>query len=120
RIDTGGHGLESFAENGFGQYRRGRGAVADFVAGLARNLVNELGPDVLERTGQLNFLADGDAVLGDTWGTERLLQDDVATRGAHGHLHRPGELAQSFEDLLPGFLRKHQLLGHFSSLLVCY
>ena len=65
RIGAGGDVAQAFLIDGQGQDGRGGGAVAGHVAGLLGDGVDQLGAHVLERVGQVDFLADGDAVLGD-------------------------------------------------------
>ena len=60
---------------------RGGGAVAGDVAGLLGDRVHELGAHVLEGIGQVDFLGDGDAVLGDGRAAEGFVDDDVAPVG---------------------------------------
>ena len=57
----------AFLENRLGQNRRGGGAVAGDIAGLAGGFLHQLGADVFVFVLQFDFLRDGDAVLGDGW-----------------------------------------------------
>ena len=81
RIAAGHDVARAFAENRPGQHGRGRRAVAGERRGLVGHLVHELGAHVLERVFQLDFLADGHAVLGDGRAAERLVDDHVAAGG---------------------------------------
>ena len=65
RVGAGGDVAQAFLVDRQGQDGGGGGAVAGHVAGLLGDGVDELGAHVLERVGQVDFLADGDAVLGD-------------------------------------------------------
>ncbi len=91
RVGAGGHGLDALAEDGLGQNGRGGGAVAGDVAGLAGDFLHHLRAHVLQRVLQLDFLGDGDAVLGDERRTELLFDDDVAALGTEGHLDCVGQ-----------------------------
>jgi hypothetical protein len=51
---------------------------------------------------QFDFLGDGDAVLGDARGAERLVDDDVAALGAERDLHRVGEDVDAAQHALAG------------------
>ena len=84
RIGAGGDVLRAFAVDGLGQHRGRRGAVAGDVRRLARHFLDHLGADVLERVLQLDFLRDGDAVLGDRRRPEFRVEDDVASLRARG------------------------------------
>ena len=92
RVRAGGDVLQAFAEDRLGEHGRGGGAVAGDVGRLGRDFLHHLRAHVLERIGQLDFLGDGDAVLGDGRRAELLVEDDVAALGAEGDLHRLGEL----------------------------
>src|SRR5262249_23757691 len=70
--------------------RRGR-AVAGEVTGLDRDLLDHLRAHVLELVGELDFLRDGHAVLGDAGCTERLVEHHVAALGAERDAHRVRE-----------------------------
>ena len=98
--------------DGQGEDGGGGGAVAGHVAGLLGDGVDELGPHVLERIGQIDFLADGDAVLGDGGPAERFVDDDVAACGPEGAADRLGQLLGSGEELFAGVVGVEQLFGH--------
>ena len=57
-------GLEAFLDDRLGQNGRRGGAVAGVVIGLGRDLAHHLRAHVLELVLELDFLGDGDAVLG--------------------------------------------------------
>ena len=120
RVDARREVLQALAEDGFGQDRGGRGTVAGDVVGLVGDLVHELGAHVLEGVGQVDLLGDRDAVLRDGGATEGLLEDDVATGGAEGHLDGLRELRDAHAHLLARGVVEHNLLGHGScSSLFC-
>ncbi len=73
-----------------------------------------LGAHVLVLVFELDFLGDGDAVLGDGRRAEALLEDDVAALGAERHLDGPGQLGDAPTHRLAGFLIECNLLrSHF-------
>ena len=92
RVHAGRHVLQAFAKDRLRQDGRRRGAVAGIVAGLGRDFLHHLRAHVLERIGQLDFLRNGNAVLGDGRCAELLVDDDVATLGAERHLHGVSQL----------------------------
>ena len=100
RVGAGDDVLRALAEDRLGQHGGGGGAVAGDVGGLARHFADHLGAHVLERILQLDFLGDGDAVLGDGGGAELLVEDDVAALGAEGDLDGVGEGVDAAEDRL--------------------
>ena len=57
-----------------GEHGGGRGAVAGDVVGLRGDFLQKLGAHVLVGVFELDFLGDGDAVLGDGGGAELLIQ----------------------------------------------
>ena len=113
RVRAGDDVLRAFAEDRLREHGRGRGAVAGDVGRLARHFADHLGAHVLERVLQVDFLRDGDAVLGDGGGAELLVEDDVAALGAERHLDGVGELVHAAQDGLARFLAVNNLLCHF-------
>src|SRR5690606_10765485 len=66
---------------------------------------------VLELVLELDFLGDGDAVLGDARRTEALVDHDVAALGAERDFHRVGERINALEDALARIAREPDVLG---------
>ena len=66
-VCAGGHVLETFAVDCFSKNGRSRGSVSSHVAGFGCHFANELCAHVFIGIFQLDFLGDGDAVLGDGW-----------------------------------------------------
>ena len=85
RVHAGGDGLGAFLDDRGREHRRGGGAVASDVGGLRSDLAHHLGAHVLELVLKLDFLRDGDAVLGDARSAEALVEHDVAAFGAERH-----------------------------------
>ena len=81
RVAAGHDVAGAFAEDRAGEHGGGRRAVAGERRGLVGHFVHELGAHVLERVFELDFLADGHAVLGDGRAAERLVDDHVAAGG---------------------------------------
>ena len=101
RVGAGGDVLQALAEDGLGQNGGRGGAVAGEVGGLGGDLLHHLGAHILDRVAQLDFLGDGDAVLGDGRRAELLVDDDVSALGTEGDLHRLGELVHAPLELGP-------------------
>ena len=112
RVGAGDDVLRALAEDRLREHGRGGGAVTGDVRRLARDFADHLGAHVLERILQVDFLGDGDAVLGDGGGAELLVEDDVAALGAEGHLDRVGEGIDAAQDGLPRLLAVNNLLCH--------
>ena len=104
RVRAGGDVAQALADQRLGQDGRGRRAVTGDVVGLLRDLLDELGADLLVRVLELDLLGDGDAVVGDRGGAPLLLQDDVAATRAERHLDGVGELVHAALEAAPGLL----------------
>ena len=111
RVVAGGDHLDALGEDGAGEHGRGRRAVAGDVGGLAGDFLHHLGAHVLELVLELDFLGDGDAVLGDVGRAERLLEDHVAALGAEGHGDGVREDVHSAQDAIPRVLAESYVLG---------
>src|SRR5712692_2683061 len=88
RVHAGSNRLGAFTDDGRGQHGRGGGSVAGSIGRLGGHFAHHLGAHVLELVVKLDFLGDGDAVLGDAGGAERLVEHDVAALRAERHLYR--------------------------------
>src|SRR6266487_662925 len=95
RVGARGDRLQPFAEDRLRQHRRGGRAVPGDIGGLGRHFLHHLGAHVLDRVLELDLLRDGDPVLGDRRVPELLVDDDVATLGTEGDLHRLGQLVHA-------------------------
>src|SRR5262249_46691845 len=62
---------------------------------------------------QFDFLRDGDAVLGDGWRAEFLLDDHVAALGAESDLYGISQQVDAAENRLAGLFSVNNLLCHF-------
>ena len=111
RVHAGGNGLVAFLDDRLGQNGRGRGAVAGDVVGLRSDFADHLGAHVLELVFKLDFLGDGDAVLGDARCAERLVDDDVAALGAERDLHGVGEDVDAAQHALAGVAGEFYFFG---------
>ena len=120
RVGAGGNRLGAFLDDRLGENGGGGGAVAGEVGGLGSDLAHHLGAHVLELVLELDLLGDGDAVLGDAGGAERLLDHDVAALGAERHLDGVGENVDAAQHLLARVLTKFNVLScHGEQLLNC-
>src|SRR5439155_27226521 len=81
RIGAGGDVFEAFAENRFGQDRRGGGAITGGVAGLAGDFADHLGAHILVGIFQFDFLGHRDTVFGDGWRAKLFVEHDVTAFG---------------------------------------
>src|SRR3546814_9550785 len=86
RVHAGGNRLHAFADNRLSENGGGGGAIARDVVGLRGHFAHHLRAHVLELVLKLDFLGDGDAVLGDARRAEALVEHDVAALGAKRHL----------------------------------
>ena len=112
RVGAGGHVAQALADHRLGQHGGGGGAVAGDVVGLGRDLLDELGAEVLVRVGELDLLGDGHAVVGDRRGAELLVQHDVAPARAERDLDRVGERVDAVLQQVPRVIGEAQDLRH--------
>jgi hypothetical protein len=102
-------------EEGLGEHRRGRRAVAGVLGGLRGRFLDELGAHVLNLVAQLDLLGHGDAVLGHRRAAPRLVEHGVAAARAQGRLDGGGELLDTGQQRLAGLDVERQFLhGHGS------
>ena len=109
----------AFAEDRPGEHGGGRRAVAGERRGLVGDLVHELGAHVLERVFELDFLADGDAVLGDGRAAERLVDDHVAAGRAERDRHGVGQLVHAARASWPARRRRKRVALPLFEFLDC-
>src|SRR6185503_7853531 len=114
RIHAGGDRLGAFAHDRLRQHGRGGGAVARGVVGLGGDFAQHLRAHVLELVVELDFLGDGDAVLGDTRRAERFVEDDVAAFRTERDLDGVGKNIDAAQHPFAGIAGKFDVLGtHF-------
>src|SRR6185503_16605060 len=102
-----------------GKHGRGGGAIAGVVVGLGGDFAQHLRTHVFEFVLELDFLGDGDAVLGDARRAEALVDDDVAALGAQRHLDRVGEDVDALEDAFTRIAAEFHVLGcHLATLSI--
>src|SRR6202012_2782645 len=101
RVHAGGNRLGAFTDDRSRQNGCGGGAVAGSIGRLGGDFAHHLGAHVLELVVKLDFLGDGDAVLGDAGRAERLVEHDVAAFGAERDLDRVVENIDSAQHLVP-------------------
>src|SRR5690606_11769161 len=130
RVHAGGNGLQAFVDDRLRQNGSGGGAVTGFVVGLGRYVLDQLGAHVVELVLQLDFLGDGNAVLGDQRSTEALFQNHVTAFRAEGSFYRVSQDVYACQHLLAcgiaelDFFSSHRSEEHTSELqsrekLVC-
>ena len=87
-------------------------AVACDVVRLLGNFLHQLGADALERIVQVDFLGDGNAILGDRGGSPLLVEHDVAPLGAKRHLDGVGQQVEAALHATTGIFIKLDDLAH--------
>src|SRR5450432_2992779 len=113
RVHAGGNRLGAFTDDRSREHGRGGGAVAGRVGRLGGDFAHHLGAHVLELVFKLDFLGDGDAVLGDAGSAERLVEHDVAALGAERHLDGVGENLDTAQHAITGVDAEFDFLsGH--------
>ena len=94
-----------------GQHGRGGGAVAGCVGRLGGDFAHHLRAHILELVLKLDFLGDGDTVLGDARCAERFVEHDVAALGAERHLDVVGENVDAAQHAIAGFDAEFDFFG---------
>ena len=112
RVGAGRDVAQAFAHQRLGQHGGGGGAVTGDVVGLLGNFLDELGPDLLVRVLQLDFLGDRHTIVGDGGRAPLLLQDDVAAARPQGHPDGVGEDVHPALEPATRFLVESDQLGH--------
>ena len=103
-IGAGADVFHSLGEDGFGVDGGGGGSVAGDAGGLGGDFLDHLRAHVFVGIFQLDFLGDGDAVLGDGGRAEGFFEHDVSARRSERDFDGSGELANPAKDGLAGFL----------------
>ena len=119
-VAAGGHELHAFAVDGLSEHGGGGGAVAGDVVGLGGHFAHHLGAHVFKLVFELDFLGDGNAVLGDDGGAEGLFDHDVAALGSKGHLDGVGELIHAAGQFFTSFGVKQNFFGSHENILQNY
>ncbi len=111
RVHAGGNRLGAFTDDRGGENGRGGGAVAGRVRGLGGDFAHHLRAHVLELVVKLDFLGDGDTVLGDAGCAERLVEHDIAALRAERHLDCIGENLDAAQHTVAGIDAEFDFFG---------
>src|SRR6266545_2296905 len=112
RVGTGGDVAQALPDQRLGQHGRRRRAVTGHVVGLLRDLLDQLGADLLVRVLELDLLGDAHPVVGDGGRAPLLLQHDVAALRAQRHPHGVGEGVHAPLKAAARLLVERDNLGH--------
>ena len=104
RVGAGDNVLQAFVHEGLGQHGGGGGSVARDVVGLLGDFLDQLGADALVRILKIDFLGDGDAIVGDGRCAIGLVEHHIAALRAQSDLHGVGELVETRKHALTSFL----------------
>src|SRR5207244_11395262 len=116
RVHAGGNRLGAFTNDRSRQHGCGGGAVASGIRRLGSDFAYHLGAHILELVVKLDFLGDGDAVLGDAGRAERLVEHDIAALGAERDLHRVVEDVDTAQHLVAGIDAEFDFFGRHNDL----
>src|SRR5207247_9921471 len=111
RVHAGGNRLGAFAHDRLRQHGGSGGAVAGGVVGLGGDFAQHLRAHVLELVLELDFLGDGDAVLGDAGCAKTFFDHGVAALRTERHLHRVGENVDAAQHAVAGIAGKFNVFG---------
>ncbi|MNV18902.1 hypothetical protein D3C71_1097420 [compost metagenome] len=115
--------LGAFLDDGLGENSCRGGTVAGEIIGLRCHFAQHLRAHVFELVFQFDLFGDGDAVLGDAWRAERLVDDDVAALRAKRNFYRIGENIDATQHAFTGigvefdFFRSHLFTPSIGSFL---
>ena len=85
---------------------------------LVETSLHQLCAHVLKGIGQLHFLGDADAVVGDEGSAVLLIQNNVAALGTQRDLYGIGQSVNAGLQSLAGFIAAHNELRHNSYLRI--
>ena len=94
------------------QNGRGGGAVTGQVGSLLCDFDDQFGAHVFKTVFQVDFLGDGNTVLGNRWSTVRFIDDHVATGRAHRDGNGISQNVDSAKHACSGVIVKKQLFSH--------
>src|ERR1700693_2268839 len=120
RVHAGGNRLGPFPDDRSREHGRGGGAVAGSICRLGGDFAHHLGAHVLELVFKLDFLGDGDAVLGNAGRAERLVEHDIAALWAERHLHRIVENVDAAQHLVPRLNAEFNFFASHDVFLECW
>jgi len=96
-VHASGNRFAALLEDSSGENSGSCGSVTGLVVGLAGNLLNEVGADVVVSVRELDVLSNGNTILGNLGDSEASVEHDVATAGAKSNLHGIGKHVAAFE-----------------------
>ena len=110
-VAAGGDVLDGLGEDGAGEDGGRGGTVTGNLVGLAGDVLEETGTEVLELVLEGDGASDGHTILGDLGRAEAGLNEDVAALGTEGGGHGPGEGVDTLEKSLPALNAELELLS---------
>src|SRR5690606_35425075 len=114
RVHAGGNSLQTFGNDGLGQNGSSGGTVTGVIVGAGSNVLDQLRTHVLEAVLQLDFLGDGNAVLGDQRSTEAALDQDVAALRTQSGFNRVSQGVDACQHLVAcGHIKQNFFSSHF-------
>ena len=114
-VGTGGDVLQAFVHQGLCKHSCGGGAVSSNIVGLLGDFLDQFGTDALVRVVQVDFLGDGNAIVGDGRSAVGLVENHVAALRTEGDLNGVSELVEAREHSLTSFVVVCNDLCHCSS-----
>ena len=119
RVHAGGNELHAFVNDGLGENRGGRRAVAGVVARLGGDFTHHAGAHVFELVLEFDFLGDGHAVFRHRRSAEGAVEHDVAALRTERDLDGVGENIDAADHLGAGVITEKNLLSsHFCNPLL--
>ncbi len=112
RVSASGYVAQALGHDDVGQKRCGGGAVTSNVVGFHSSLADKLSAHVLDRVLKLNFLSDGNTIVGNQRSAEGLLQGNVTALGAQRYLNGVCQLVDACSKSGAGISLELDILSH--------
>ena len=100
RVHAGSNSLQTFGNDGLSQYGSSGGTVTSVIVGTGSNVFDQLRAHVFKLVFQLDFLGNGNAVLGDQRRAEAALDQHVTALRTQGSFNRIGQRVHAVQHLV--------------------
>ena len=109
-VHAGGDRFAALLEDGTSENGGGRGAITGLIVGLAGNLLDEVGTDVVVAIAELDVLGNSDTILSDLGSAKSSVEDDIATAGSESDLDSVSEHIAALKHESAGFSTEFDIL----------
>ena len=116
-IDSSNNGSQSFIEDGLGENSCRCRTITSNITGLTGDFTHHAGTHIFVGVFKVNFLCNGNTILGNRWRTETLLENHVSTLWTECDFDCTGQFGDTSPHCFAGFLIKRHHFGHRMFLL---